>query len=272
MPATYAHYRFGTAVLEGLDPKTRGVISRHPELYYMGLHGPDLLFYYRPLGKNHVNATGYGMHKHTGLEFFQGTFARLCRRPDGEAYLAYAYGFLCHFVLDSACHGYIGKAITETGVSHTELEGELDRCLLLRDGFDPVKKHLTDHIHPSRDSAEIICRFFPGILPQEVYQAQRSYVRYNNLLVAPSTLHRKLIDEVLRLSGHYEDMHGLVINRQANPRCAAATLRLRELYNGAIPTAITLIQTYRDTISGKQPWDDHYYYTFDGTYHKEAHS
>lgn len=270
MPSTYAHYRFGATVLDMLSPETRRIVAWHPDLYYMGLHGPDLLFYYKPLGTNHVNATGYGLHDHTGLEFFSGAAQRLCQRPDGEAYLSYTYGFLCHFVLDSVCHGYIAQAMTETGISHTELESELDRSLLVRDGFDPVTKHLTDHIHPSPQSAEIICRFFPGIRPQEILKAQRAYIFYNNLLVAPSGLHRGLIFGVLRLSGHYEDMHGLVINRQPNPRCRATTAHLYRLYEQAMPTAAALIDGYRGTISGAAPWDNQYRYTFSGTVKQEG--
>lgn len=46
--------------------------------------------------------------------------------------VAYLLGFLCHFVLDSTCHGYIEKKIHVSGLSHTEIEVEFDRAL-----FDP---------------------------------------------------------------------------------------------------------------------------------------
>ena len=46
-------------------------------------------------------------------------------------YLAYYYGFICHFALDATCHGYIEKRIHESGVSHGEIEVEFDRFLMI---------------------------------------------------------------------------------------------------------------------------------------------
>jgi hypothetical protein len=46
---------------------------------------------------------------------------------DKEAALAYIYGFICHFALDSTCHGYIDEKIAQSGVSHTEIEVEFER-------------------------------------------------------------------------------------------------------------------------------------------------
>ncbi len=62
MPSTYAHYRFGKEVLERLDPDLRSVIEAHRELYDIGLHGPDILFYYDALHRNPVSQIGFSMH------------------------------------------------------------------------------------------------------------------------------------------------------------------------------------------------------------------
>ena len=47
MPSTYAHRRFGVNVLEHLPDELRAQLEQNRELYDIGLHGPDLLFYYR---------------------------------------------------------------------------------------------------------------------------------------------------------------------------------------------------------------------------------
>ena len=49
MPSTYAHYRFGQEVLKELPNDIKKIIIENKELYDIGLHGPDLLFYYLPL-------------------------------------------------------------------------------------------------------------------------------------------------------------------------------------------------------------------------------
>lgn len=77
---------------------------------------------------------------------------------------AYIYGFICHFALDRECHGYIDEKIASSGVSHAEIEAEFDRALLVKDGYDPVEKKLTEHIQPVVHNARIISRFFPANL------------------------------------------------------------------------------------------------------------
>ena len=46
MPTTYAHYRFGKEVTEALPRGLQNTIEYHRDLYDIGLHGPDILFYY----------------------------------------------------------------------------------------------------------------------------------------------------------------------------------------------------------------------------------
>ena len=55
MPSTYAHRRFGADVLVQLPRELREKIAPYRPLYDMGLHGPDLMFYYRALQSNPVN-------------------------------------------------------------------------------------------------------------------------------------------------------------------------------------------------------------------------
>lgn len=71
MPATYAHKRFGEKVLESLPKELSEAFSAHLSEYYLGLHGPDLLFYYRPLTKNPVNRDGLPHARTTRGRFFR---------------------------------------------------------------------------------------------------------------------------------------------------------------------------------------------------------
>ena len=58
MPSTYAHRRFGADVLALLPDGLRATLEQHRELYDIGLHGPDLMFYYKALQSNPVNRLG----------------------------------------------------------------------------------------------------------------------------------------------------------------------------------------------------------------------
>ena len=70
MPSTYAHYIFGQQIRGRLSGYERKIIDKYPELFNIGLHGPDILFYYRPLGKNKVNQLGSRIHNESGAKFF----------------------------------------------------------------------------------------------------------------------------------------------------------------------------------------------------------
>lgn len=242
MPSTYAHYRFGQAVLAGLPEPLQSVIRGDLELYHIWLHGPDLLFYDHPLWSVPVNRVGYGTHERSGEDFFAPAAELLSTLGFSQAHLAYLYGFLCHFALDRACHSYIDEKIAASGVRHTEIEVEFDRMLLVRDGMDPLRQSLTDHIHPSPESAAVIAGFFPAVTAKQIFHAEKAFVSYNKLLIAPGNAKRRLIHALLRLTGNYTEMHGLLVNRTPNPLCADSNEILMRLYTQAIPAAQVLIE------------------------------
>lgn len=71
MPAFYAHYRFGCDVLNQLPEDIRSICTAHRGLFDIGLHGPDIYFFYRPVLPNKVNRIGYAAHKRSGRYFLQ---------------------------------------------------------------------------------------------------------------------------------------------------------------------------------------------------------
>ena len=170
MPSTYAHYRFGKEVFAALPEGTAEIVREARGLYDIGLHGPDLLFYYKPLGSNAVNRIGFGMHAEPAEKFF--VPAAQIVRNGGAAQAAYAYGFICHFALDSACHSYIENKIRLSHVTHTEIESEFDRSLLLEEGKDPLSASLTAHIAASEENARVVAPFF-GVSEKQTYKALR---------------------------------------------------------------------------------------------------
>ena len=109
MPSTYAHRRFGADVLVQLPRELREKITPYRPLYDMGLHGPDLMFYYRALQSNPVNRLGNAMHEQPGRVFFTRARGVVNTARNKNAALAYALGFVCHFALDSTCHPYVER-------------------------------------------------------------------------------------------------------------------------------------------------------------------
>ena len=131
MPSTYAHRRFGANVLEHLPDELRAQLEQNRELYDIGLHGPDLLFYYHAAKSNPVGALGNAMHEEPGRVFFDRARRVVHCEADRDAALAYALGFVCHFALDSTCHPYVEQFTRESGVTHCEIETEFDNTAFL---------------------------------------------------------------------------------------------------------------------------------------------
>ena len=141
MPTTYAHDLFGREVYRRLPSDMKGLIRRHGDLYRIGLHGPDILFYYM-VSKNPVTQFGIDMHREKAKAFFEEGMSQVRRNKD-EALLAYLLGFGCHYMLDSACHPYVNRMAEEGVIPHIVLEKEFDRVLMEETGRDP------DHYYPA---------------------------------------------------------------------------------------------------------------------------
>ena len=244
MPSTYAHKSFGREVFAVLPDELQTILCNHLDLYYVGLHGPDILFYYHPFFPNPVNRQGYQLHGKNARTFFRKGLAALRDMSDPEAGLAYMFGFICHFALDSECHGYIEYKIRHSNLTHTELETEFDRMLLEEHELDPIRYCLTSHILPQTVDCTIIARFFPRVKPKQVEWALKSMIYYNRLLQAAIPARRKLLLLILRITGNYKQMHGLLMPDQPRTGCADSNQELQRRMRGAVPVACQLIENF----------------------------
>lgn len=262
MPTTYTHYRFGKEVLEALPRRIRTAIEKNREIFDIGLHGPDILFYYHALIPNAVSGQGYGMHRKQADSFFENAKQVIRDAEDKTKSRAYIYGFICHFVLDSVCHPYIEKMMQKSGISHSEIEMEFDRYLLSEDGFDPVVYKLTQHIHPTEKHAEIIAPFFENVTLRQVKQALFGMDFCHKALYAPGKMKRSLVFGAMKTVRQYERFHGLVMSMQANPECREYCLLLKKLYESAIAVAVDLIMKYQNYLLGTAELPERFCCTF----------
>ena len=200
MPTTYAHYKFGKEVISALPRPLQSAIENNRELFDIGVHGPDILFYYHPLKKNPVSGQGYALHDKTADGFFLHAAEIIKKAENPAAARAYIYGVICHFALDSECHPYIEKMIRTSGISHSEIEMEFDRLLLKEDYINPVRHLGTKHIHPTRENSAVIAPFFEDLTPEAVEKALKGMIFYHKVLHAPGTAKRKLLFGGMKLA------------------------------------------------------------------------
>ena len=259
MPSTYAHRRFGAQAAARLPEELRGVVSRHRALYDIGLHGPDILFYYHALRSNPIKRTGrcYARPARFGL------FCGCPRAAAGGRSTRKRRWRICWGL--SAILRWTAPAIPmwkntpgSRGLTHCEIETEFDNQLMREDGLDPLRFFTAGHIRPTEENARIIAPFYNGLTTAQVEDALRGMVTIHRCLQASNPAKRWLVLTVMRLAGKYDDLHGLVANPQPNPDCAESGRQLEQLYTQALPLAVRLMTEY----AADEPLDPAYQHTF----------
>lgn len=262
MPTTYAHYQFGKDVIRTLPGPLQKAIENHRQLFDIGLYGPDIFFYYRIFHKNRVNAIGYRMHEEYADTFFEHAAEVIEQSKNKSAARAYMYGFICHFALDSECHKYVEKMIQVSGITHSEIEMEFDRMILVRKHIDPMTFHRANCIHPTINNAAVIAEFFDGVSAKEIRKTLRYMILCDKLLTAPNPMKRKVLFFGMKVTGQYEGVHGMVMSEQPNPACKKYCQILNGVYHGAVPIAGKMIGQYQKVLFKNEEISKRFHETF----------
>lgn len=232
MPATYAHYRMGVALLPTFPADVRRTIQRFRRLFDVGLHGPDIFFFHNPAARAGLYATASKLHQQTGREFFQRA-CRITRLDNSEAAQAYLYGLLCHYVLDSTCHPLIKEQAQRGPASHTHIESEFDRFLLTLDNkIPPESQDLSTHLQLTYGECETVAKFYPGITTRNVQTSLHHMIHVLRLFTAPEGPRRTLLKKSLSLFG--SGAAGTLLPSAPNPDCASLDQPLLTLYDKAV--------------------------------------
>lgn len=267
MPTTYAHYRLGEETRKQLPKHLQQIIQANLELFHIGVHGPDHMFYYNPILSTKVGKMGRRLHKEPGRVFFVNASGVIHKCDRKDAHLAFIYGYLCHFAMDYVCHGYVGEQMEEKGLSHYEIEAEYDRRLLIMDGHKkPVEVCVTSHLHPTVFHAEVMADFYEGISVKQTLRSLKGMLFFLNLLRAPSVLKRKMVLGAMKVAGMYRKMSGLVMNYEENPQCTETTDEMVRRFPIAVKLATELIQEYEGYLERGGKLSETFSYNFESEY------
>ncbi len=143
-----------------LSPKLQKKIRPYMNYYNIGVHGPDILFYYRSFSKNAVNQYGVKVHDEPMRCFLEHAFSVFKKQRRKNAAFAYLAGFMTHYILDSTCHPYIRRRMVETGISHAEMETDWDYLMMKRDYRNPLHYKVARHIHTGLAYASVIGPYY----------------------------------------------------------------------------------------------------------------
>ena len=262
MPSNYAQYRFGVNMLQRLPGDIRRPVQRYRRLYDIGLHGPDIFYYYISVLRSSAGFLGIKFHEQSGKEFFQ----RVCRgvRLEGsEGALACLYGLLSHYCLDSVLSPVIAEQAERSGVTSLEMETEFDRFLLEKDGkLPPYRQNLTAHLKISSEDAQVVARFYPPATGKNVQEALSAMRLALRLLTAPEGSRRMLLEKGIRAGGR--KTAAMLMTVTPNPRCADKNEALLEAYEKAEQRFTELLPQLMAHMTYNAPLEAPFDKTFDG--------
>lgn len=263
MPASFTHYLFGQQVAPQLPYQIHDIILSHKDLYDIGLFGPDIIFYYRPLIPHSVSRIGYQMHKFPARYFFEQA-QDIIRQTKDPALLSYTLGFICHFILDSNCHQYIYEKIKTSKVSHVEMECELDRMLMISQHLNPLRTNPIDPITVDMGISEKISKIFLPLTPEQVYDSLQSMKFYHQLLISPSPSKRHLVRRFLSMTHTEGLLGGFILKPLPNPDCEESNQELMKRYYTSLKEAPSLLIEFYESLYHNDPLSVRFDRTFQG--------
>lgn len=259
MPSHYAHYRFGIRVMENLPPELRRSVQRFRQLYDVGLHGPDIFFYHNIFFRDKTVALGAKFHTETGADFFTRICKQLRLEPN-EAAMAYLYGLLAHYCLDSGVHPFVLEQVADGKIGHVELETEFDRYLLQLDGKrQPNTFDCSPHIKLTQGECATVAGFYPPATPGAVNASVRGMAMSVKLLAMPNGNFRRFVEGAAgeKLRQHF--MH-----RSPNKNCAHLDEPMLALWEEALARFPAMLDALQAHMSHNAPLGELFERTFNG--------
>jgi len=240
MPTTYAHFIFGWKAYNYLPKELQRLIDSKKTLFQTGLHGPDILFYYRPLKGNPLVELAHNIHERSAIDFFENARSEMGKCPDKEGALVYLVGFFFHYILDRDFHPIVSSIVGNDSAQHNRLEKELDRKLMIRENLDPLSYRPGVHLGLSPGDAEIISFFYPGVSTLQIEKSVRDMKRLLAILVTPGKWKYRLLRLIFFLSGRQKKFGSLLMPMSPDTRYAESSERMADLLDRSVRPAAAL--------------------------------
>ena len=261
MPTTYAHWRFGDKCIRMLPDDLQNIILNNRAIFDYGVHGPDIFFYYNCLKHNEVNRYGSAMHDIPYKDTLAQIKENFKKTENKDMALSYLLGFTCHFTLDSYCHGFIEKVDETMPYSHGKIESQFDRYLLIKDGFNPVTKSVTDMFHPDKKMAKVISGLFNKFDEDIIYKTLKDQKLYLNLLKDNSDIKRFFLTTAMDIA-KVPSFKDLLITKEKVEELKPVNIRLNKYFDMALKHYPVLADSLIGYLSDKNELNTYFKHNF----------
>ena len=261
MPTTYAHWRFGDKCIRMLPDDLQNIILNNRAIFDYGVHGPDIFFYYNCLKHNEVNRYGSAMHDIPYKDTLAQIKENFKKTENKDMALSYLLGFTCHFTLDSYCHGFIEKVDETMPYSHGKIESQFDRYLLIKDGFNPVTKSVTDMFHPDKKMAKVISGLFNKFDEDIIYKTLKDQKLYLSLLKDNSDIKRFFLTTAMDIA-KVPSFKDLLITKENVEELKPINIRLNKYFDMALKHYPILADSLIGYLSDKNELNTYFKHNF----------
>lgn len=137
MPDFTTHYLLGERVIERMSHAVSKQVSANIDAFRWGLQGPDILYFSEIIRSRGNNIRiGIQLHSMNSNRLIAGMLDYILKHgntPSFDVLRAYAYGFVCHYVLDKNCHPFVnffaGELKDLPFGAHARIESEIDSLM-----------------------------------------------------------------------------------------------------------------------------------------------
>lgn len=282
MPNIITHKIFAEEVLQDLRKQDiKGIIERHPQIFYIGSNGPDFLFFHHikpweAYKKHTLNRLGSRMHASHVNAFYRVALECIREQSDSavkENMMAYLFGHLCHWALDKTTHPYIfyrtGNCKGLSAGYHHRFESMLDTMMLAQFKGIDIKDYRSYEICAYDDEMlKAIARMYVpaaravyhvDIRVHELREALDSWQDVQKMLYDPTNTKYCLLKSVETIVRKPWAISGNVVKRRIDDRydimnehkqfwthpCdehISSNASFMELFENAIPVALQVIE------------------------------
>lgn len=149
MPSIVTHHYFAYDVLNALPSSIQNIITPSKKIYDIFAQSFDNLFYYQfftPWKGQKIRSLGNLAQQTKVNEYFKNILDYIVENnyENNSEVLAYLYGSICHYVLDSLCHPYI-----------IYLAGDVNKDLKYRGNHEKIETSLDAYIYQKKEKQEL---------------------------------------------------------------------------------------------------------------------
>ncbi|WP_423363111.1 zinc dependent phospholipase C family protein [Mycoplasma sp. P36-A1] len=260
MPAIATHYFFALDVYDKLNKQTKIKIIEHFDEYKIGAQGPDIFFYYKPIGyKNDIRAYGQKLHHSPALNFIKTALDNV-KENNSELGLSYLLGLISHFCLDSSFHKVINKEAYNFDL-HMILEKELDRYYIYKKtNISPLKFKrylLVDYNNNYYHS--FLKYIYPEVNPDISYDAIKEMYEINKLLYSPNGIKKEAFKIVFKgIKAVPYDYSNMIIDIDDEMLFHNTIQKLDSMWPETVDKATKLIENALAYLENKQDLDKYF--------------